>query len=201
MAAWASVPGQLAKENHKFQYKIIKSGARAYEYKMPIDWLKAAGIINKCIRVAEGKMPLSAYADNSSFKVYMMDTGLLCSKFDIAANVVISNPPSFDGFKGALAENYIMQALVSNGIYPYYWSSPGKAELDFVFQDRQGNIIPLEAKSADNVRSKSLRTFAAACHEHCTKRPKESWEAVHEYLLNILGNNHQIKNIYYIITI
>jgi predicted AAA+ superfamily ATPase len=162
MAAWASVPGQLAKENHKFQYKIIKSGARAYEYEMPIDWLKAAGIINKCIRVAEGKMPLSAYADNSSFKVYMMDTGLLCSKFDIAANVVISNPPSFDGFKGALAENYIMQALVSNGISPYYWSSPGKAELDFVFQDRQGNIIPLEAKSADNVRSKSLRTFAAA---------------------------------------
>lgn len=161
MAAWTSVPAQLAKENHKFQYKIIKSGARAYEYDTPLDWLKTAGIIHKCIRIAEGRTPLSAYADNDSFKVYMVDTGLLCSKFDIAANVVLNSPAGFNGFKGALAENYIMQALVSNGISPYYWSSPGKAELDFVFQDRQGNIVPLECKSADNVRSKSLKTFMA----------------------------------------
>lgn len=159
MAAWASVPAQLAKENHKFQYKVIKSGARAYEYETPLDWLKTAGIINKCIRITEGKMPLSAYTENDSFKIYMVDTGLLCSKFDIAANVVLNSPISFNGFKGALAENYIMQALVSNGISPYYWSSPGKAELDFVFQDRQGNIIPLEGKSADNVRAKSLKMF------------------------------------------
>ncbi len=161
MAAWASVPAQLAKENRKFQYKVIKSGARAYEYETPLDWLKAAGIINKCVRITEGMMPLYAYADNNSFKVYMVDTGLLCSKFDIAANVVLNSPPSFDGFKGALAENYIMQALVCNGIKPYYWSSPGKAELDFVFQDRQGNIIPLEGKSADNVRAKSLKVFVS----------------------------------------
>ncbi|MEG1407727.1 MAG: ATP-binding protein, partial [Ruthenibacterium sp.] len=159
MAAWASVPAQLAKENHKFQYKVIKSGARAYEYETPLVWLKTAGIINQCARITEGKMPLSAYADNNSFKVYMVDTGLLCSKFDISANVVLNSPISFNGFKGALAENYIMQALVSNGISPYYWSSPGKAELDFVFQDRQGNIIPLEGKSADNVRAKSLKAF------------------------------------------
>lgn len=159
MAAWASVPAQLAKENSKFQYKVIKSGARAYEYETPLDWLKTAGIINKCVRVTEGKMPLSAYADNDSFKVYMVDTGLLCSKFDISANVVINSPHSFDGFKGALAENYIMQALITNGIIPYYWSAPGKAELDFVFQDKQGNIIPLEGKSADNVRSKSLKSY------------------------------------------
>ncbi len=162
MAAWASIPAQLAKENHKFQYKVIKSGARAYEYETSLDWLKAAGIINKCIRITEGRIPLSVYTDNESFKVYMMDTGLLCSKFDISANVVINSPHSFNGFKGALAENYIMQALVSNNIFPYYWSSPGRAEVDFVFQDRQGNIIPLEVKSADNVRSKSLRTFVSA---------------------------------------
>ena len=161
MAAWASVPAQLAKENHKFQYKVIKSGARAYEYETPLDWLKTAGIINKCIRVTEGKMPLSAYADNNSFKVYMMDTGLLCSKFDITANVVINSPTSFNAFKGALAENYIMQALVTNGFSPYYWSSPGKAELDFVFQDKKGNIIPLEGKSADNARAKSLKSYVS----------------------------------------
>jgi predicted AAA+ superfamily ATPase len=162
MAAWASVPAQLAKENHKFQYKVIRSGARAFEYETPLEWLQSAGIVHKCIRVTEGKVPLAAYADNDSFKVYMMDTGLLCSKFDLPANIVISGPPTFDGFKGALTENYIMQSLVSNGFTPYYWSSPGKAELDFVFQDRNGNILPLEAKSADNVRSKSLRTYAAS---------------------------------------
>jgi predicted AAA+ superfamily ATPase len=159
MAAWASVPAQLAKENHKFQYKVIKSGARAGDYEVALDCLKAAGMINKCVHVTEGKLPLSAYAKNEAFKVYMVDTGLLCSKLDITANVIIHTPHSFEGFKGALAENYIMQALVANSIKPYYWSSPGKAEVDFVFQDRQGNIIPLEAKSADNVRSKSLRNY------------------------------------------
>ena len=161
MAAWGSVPAQLSKENHKFQYKVIKSGARAHEYETAIDWLKAAGMVNVCTRVSEGKMPLSAYADNDSFKIYMMDTGLLCSKFGIAANVVLHSPHSFDGFKGALAENYIMQALTVNGFAPFYWSSPGKAELDFVIQDRSGNILPLEGKSADNVKAKSLRTFVS----------------------------------------
>jgi predicted AAA+ superfamily ATPase len=159
MAVWNSIPAQLAKENKKFQYKVIKSGARAKDYMLALDWLMAAGMINKCVNVTEGKLPLKAYEEPDIFKVYMVDTGLLCSKLDSAANVVIHTTPSFDGFKGALAENYIMQALVANGIKPYYWSSPGKAELDFVFQDRQGNIIPLEAKSADNVRAKSLRSF------------------------------------------
>ena len=159
MAAWASIPAQLSKENKKFQYKVIKSGARAYEYETPLDWLKFAGIINKCIRVTEGKLPLTAYADNDSFKVYMMDTGLLCSKFGIAPNVILSGLPSFDGFKGALAENYVCQSLIVNGFTPYYWASPGKAELDFVLQDRNGNIMPLEVKSSENVRSKSLNNF------------------------------------------
>jgi predicted AAA+ superfamily ATPase len=159
MAAWASIPAQLAKENHKFQYKIIKSGARAYEYETSLDWLKFAGIVHKCIRVTEGRIPLAAYADNDSFKVYMMDTGLLCSKFGIAANVILNGAHAFGGFKGALAENYICQSLAANGLTPYYWSSPGKAELDFVFQDAHGNVIPLEGKSADNVKSKSLKQF------------------------------------------
>ncbi|MDR1800363.1 MAG: AAA family ATPase [Lachnospiraceae bacterium] len=159
MAAWDSVPAQLAKENHKFQYKVIKSGARANEYETSLDWLRAAGMIHKCIHVTEGNYPLVAYAKNETFKVYMVDTGLLCSKFDIAANVVINTPHNFDGFKGALAENYIMQALAANGITAYYWSNNGKAEVDFVFQTHDGNVVPLEAKSADNVRSKRLRIF------------------------------------------
>jgi predicted AAA+ superfamily ATPase len=159
MAAWDSIPAQLAKENHKFQYRIIKSGARANEYEVALDWLKAAGMIHKCIQVTEGNYPLASYAKNEAFKIYMVDTGLLCSKFDIAAQVVLNTPPGFDGFKGALAENYIMQALSTNGVKAYYWSSNGKAEVDFVFQTREGGVIPVEAKSSDNVRSKSLRTF------------------------------------------
>ena len=161
MAAWASIPAQLSKENRKFQYKVIKSGAKAQEYETSIDWMKFAGIVNKCVRVTEGKLPLTAYSDNSSFKAYMTDTGLLCSKFGISANVVMNGPLSFDGFKGALAENYVCQCLVANGFTPFYWSSPGKAELDFVIQSNNGGIIPLECKSADNVKSKSLRQFVS----------------------------------------
>jgi predicted AAA+ superfamily ATPase len=159
MAAWASIPSQLAKENRKFQYKAIRSGARANDYEIALEWLTAAGMINKCIRVSQGKMPLMSYEEKEAFKIYMMDTGLLCSKFDIAANVVIHTPHSFDGFKGALAENYICQALATNGIIPRYWASQGKSEVDFIFQDRNGDVIPIEAKSADNVRSKSLRSY------------------------------------------
>lgn len=159
MGAWNSIPAQLAKENRKFQYKVIKSGARAYEYETPLEWLKSAGIIHKCTLVSEGKVPLIAYTDYSSFKVYMMDVGLLCSKFGISARIIKDSPHSFDGFKGALVENYIMQALVCNEIEPFYWNSQGRAEVDFIFQTREGEIIPLEGKSADNVRSKSLRIF------------------------------------------
>ena len=164
IAAWESVPAQLAKENRKFQYRVIKSGGRAYEYETPLEWLKTAGVVYVCTHATEGKMPLGAYADPSVFKVYMMDTGLLCSQFDIAPNVITDSATSLDGFKGALAENYIMQALVANGIKPFYWSSPGKAELDFLYQDDRGNIIPLEVKSAENVRARSLKSYVSVYH-------------------------------------
>ncbi len=159
MASFNSIPAQLAKDNRKFQYKVIKSGARAYEYEAPLDWLKASGVIIKCNKVNEGKLPLTAYADGSSFKVYMTDTGLLCSKFGIASNAVLVEMARFDGFKGALAENYVCSALTTNGYTPFYWESQGKAEVDFVIQDKDGNIIPVEVKSSDNVKAKSLAQF------------------------------------------
>lgn len=161
MAAFNSVPAQLAKENRKFQYKVIKTGARAHEYETPIDWLKASGVVIKCHKVSEGKLPLSAFSDNTSFKVYMTDTGLLCSKFGIPSNAILVDMPSFEGFKGALAENYVASALTSNGYTPYYWESQGKAEVDFVIQDKEGNILPVEVKSSGNVRSKSLNQYVA----------------------------------------
>jgi predicted AAA+ superfamily ATPase len=159
LATWSSVPAQLAKENHKFQYKMIKTGARAGDYELALDWLKTVGMINKCTHVTKGELPLAAYAQHDKFKVYMVDTGLLRSKLDLPPEVVMHSPHSFEGFKGALAENYICQAMVANGITPYYWTSPGKAEVDFVYQDKAGNVIPLEAKSGENTQSKSLNRY------------------------------------------
>lgn len=161
LAAWSSIPAQLARENHKFQYKMIKSGARSSEYETPMSWLAAAGMIYKCTRITQALLPLTAWADNSSFKIYIMDTGLLCSKFDISPNIIINMPHAFDQFKGALTENYVMQSLVENGIKPFYWRPDNRSEVDFIYQDSVGNIIPVEAKSSENVRSRSLSTYCS----------------------------------------
>ena len=159
MAVYNIISAQLAKENRKFQYKLIKSGARAYEYETAINWLNASGIINQCTKVREGKLPLSAFIEPESFKIYMGDVGLLCNKFGIPTNIVIVENDNMNDFKGALAENYVCNSLVQCGLKPYYWESNGKAEVDFVVQDKEGNIIPIEVKSSIHTRSKSLNVF------------------------------------------
>lgn len=159
MAVYNIISAQLAKENKKFQYKLIKSGARAYEYETAINWLNASGIIIHCTKVREGKLPLSAFIEPESFKIYMSDVGLLCSKFGIPANIIIVENNNLNDFKGALAENYVCSSLVQCGLTPYYWESNGKAEVDFVVQDKNGNIIPIEVKSSIHTRSKSLNVF------------------------------------------
>ena len=159
MAAFESIPAQLAKENKKFQYKLIKSGAKANQYETPIDWLKASGVIIKCHKINEGTLPLKAYCDFSSFKIYLTDVGVLSSKFDIPKNAILSNVSAFDNFKGALAENYVAAALTTNGYTPYYWESNGKAEVDFILQMKNGYIIPVEVKSGEHTKAKSLTVF------------------------------------------
>ena len=159
MAVYNIISAQLAKENKKFQYKLIKSGARAYEYETAINWLNASGIINQCTKIKEGKLPLSAFIEPESFKIYMSDVGLLCDKFGIPTNIVIVENDNMNDFKGALAENYVCNSLVQCGLKPYYWESNGKAEVDFVVQDKEGNIIPIEVKSSIHTRSKSLNVF------------------------------------------
>ncbi|HAN09467.1 MAG TPA: ATPase [Clostridiales bacterium] len=159
MAAYNSIPAQLAKDNRKFQYRIIKSGARAYEYETPIDWLRTSGIIEKCIKAAEGKGPLTAYADYNCFKVYITDIGLLCSKFGVPYNAILYNAKAFEDFKGPLTENYVAASLAIKGYSLYYWESNGIAEVDFLIQDDMGNIIPIEVKSSENVKSKSLNQY------------------------------------------
>lgn len=164
MGAFNSIPSQLAKENRKFQYRLIKSGGRAIDFEAPLDWLQAAGVVHKCIKVNEGKFPLALYSIPEAFKVYLSDSGLLCSKYGIAPNFLLSQSSGFDNVKGALTENYVMTALVINGYIPYYWESLGKAELDFVVQFVNGEIIPIEVKSSDNVRAKSLNLYISKYH-------------------------------------
>lgn len=159
IAIYNIISAQLAKENKKFQYKLIKSGARAYEYETAINWLNASGIINQCIKIREGKLPLSVFIEPENFKIYMGDVGLLCNKFGIPANIVIVENDKMNDFKGALAENYVCSGLIQCGLTPYYWESKGKAEVDFVVQDKNGNIIPIEVKSNIHTKSKSLNVF------------------------------------------
>jgi predicted AAA+ superfamily ATPase len=159
ISAFNSIPAQLAKENRKFQYKIIKTGAKATVYEAPLDWLRASGVIIKCQKVHEGRFPLSAYSEPASFKVYMTDTGLLCARYGIPPAALLSEVSGFNEIKGTLAENFVASVLVSNGYIPYYWESQGKAEVDFVIQNNMGQVIPIEVKSSENVRSRSLQQF------------------------------------------
>jgi len=159
LATYNSISAQLVKENRKFQYKIIKSGARAYEFEGALEWLKTAGVVNKCIKVREGKFPLDLFAEHGFFKVYFSDAGLLSSRYNLQPHVLQSDFSGFENVKGALAENYVLSALTVNGYTPFYWESEGKAEVDFVFQNSKGEIIPIEVKSSENTRSKSLNQY------------------------------------------
>lgn len=159
MAVFNSIPAQLARDNKKFQYKIIKSGARAKQYELALQWLQSSGIIIYSPKINEGKLPLSIYTDSNSFKTYLNDTGLLLSQIGVPAKIIQSEIGNYQNFKGMLAENYVAVALAANNYTPYYWASEGKAEVDFVIQHKTGNIIPIEVKSADNVRSKSLQQY------------------------------------------
>ncbi|MCU0473421.1 MAG: ATP-binding protein [Bacteroidales bacterium] len=158
ISAYNSLPAQLAKENHKFQYKVIKSGARAAEYGSAIDWLKASGIVLSCHRISSGKIPLTANSDPEAFKLYHSDTGLLTAMSGLAEKNLLDISTVDSGFKGALAENFAEVALTASGYIPFYWESEGRAEVDFVIQIND-SVIPIEVKSSDNVRSRSLNEY------------------------------------------
>ena len=156
-AVYNSLPSQLAKPNRKFQYAIIKSGARANDYENSLHWLEKAAVIIKCNKINEGKEPLACFEDFLSFKAYMSDVGLFCAKSNNSHLSVLGRTMG-DTAKGALTENYVAQQLRANGFTFYYWESSNKAELDFVVQI--GNsVVPIEVKSWDAVRSQSLEVF------------------------------------------
>jgi predicted AAA+ superfamily ATPase len=149
---------QLSRKNTRFQYKLIKTGARAAEFENSIEWLALSGIITRIYRVEHPKKPLENYRDIDSFKTYVSDVGLLCAKKDIVAEDVLYLSDELDDFKGGMVENYVCCQLTANGYKSYYWTSDRGAEVDFIIQ-RNGKIVPIEVKSADNTKAKSLNVY------------------------------------------
>lgn len=149
---------QLSKKNTRFQYKLIKKGGRASEFENAIEWLCLSGIVSQVYRVEQIKKPLENYRDIDAFKIYVSDMGLLCAKKDVAANDILYMVDELNDFKGGMTENYVNVQLLINGYNTYYWQSERGAEIDFVIQ-REGKLIPIEVKSADNTRAKSLKVY------------------------------------------
>ncbi|MEL7600004.1 MAG: ATP-binding protein [Proteiniphilum sp.] len=157
-ACYESIPAQLAKENRKFQYSVVQRGGSSTIFGESIEWLKYAGVILKCQKTTQGTMPVKVYVDLSDFKLYMADVGMLTMQSGIATQAILSPLDIENPFLGAIAENYVAQALANNLITLLYWKNDNTAEVDFVIQ-KDTDVIPIEVKSGLRIRSKSLRIF------------------------------------------
>ena len=156
---WQSMPSQLVKENKKFIYGVVKPGARAKDFETAIQWLLDAGLIYKAERVNEPKMPLKFYVDISSFKLFLLDCGLLGAMSETPADKLLVAENGMEESKGAFTENYVMsQLMATNDTSVFYYSNDAKLEIDFLIQ-HNCDIVPIEAKAEENLRSKSLSTF------------------------------------------
>ena len=157
---WKSIPAQLAKENKKFIYGVVKEGARAKDFELAIEWLKDAGLIHKVNRCKKAQIPLTAYEDFSAFKLFMSDIGLMGAMSNIPTQSLLEGNVLFSDFKGALTEQYVMQQLKENpSLSIYYWSADNsRGEIDFLLQN-EDKIIPIEVKAEENLQAKSLRVF------------------------------------------
>lgn len=155
---YKSIGTQLGKENKKFQYKNIKHGARSKEYQEAIEWITLSGIATQLYKLETVLLPLNAYQSLTDFKFYMNDVGLCTASQNIYFEDILSNNELLSIFKGGLTENYVFNQLLSNNIKSYYWVSDGVAEVDFVVR-LNNDIIPIEVKSTENIRSKSLSIY------------------------------------------
>ena len=156
---WQSMPSQLVKENKKFIYGVAKPGARAKDFETAIQWLLDAGLVYKAERVTEPKMPLKFYVDINSFKLFLLDCGLLGAMSETPAAKLLVAENGMEESKGAFTENYVMTQLVATkDSSVFYYSNDSKLEIDFLIQ-HDCDIVPIEAKAEENLRSKSLSTF------------------------------------------
>ena len=157
-ACYNSIPTQLAKENKKFQYKTVQKGGTATVFGEAIEWLNFAGVVLKCQKIDHGFLPIAGYADLSDFKLYMSDIGMLTMKSGMPHQLILSPINEDNAFLGALSENYVAQALVSNSFPLFYWKNENTAELDFVVQIDE-NVIPIEVKKSTHTKSVSMSMF------------------------------------------
>ncbi|MFO7620785.1 MAG: ATP-binding protein [Bacteroidales bacterium] len=157
---WNSIPSQLAKENRKFIYGLVREGSRAKDYELALSWLIDCGQVSQVCRVTKPGIPLKAYEDRGAFKLFMVDIGLLSAMTDIDSKTLLEGNSIFTEFKGSLTEQYVFQQIISAGKFPvYYWSSErSTAEVDFVIQ-HENNFIPVEVKAEENLKAKSLKVF------------------------------------------
>lgn len=155
---WDSIVSQLAKENKKFLYQVAKDGARAREYEDAVNWLNNSNIVNKIFNVTKPDFPLNAYTDLSSFKLYMLDVGLLRRKANLDSRIVIEGNRLFEEFKGALTENFVLNMLISKFEEKPNYYTFDRNEIDFVIQSKN-EIIPVEVKSGENINNISLTKF------------------------------------------
>lgn len=157
---WQSIPSQLARENKKFIYKVVKEGARAREYEDALQWLVNAKLIHKIYRSTAPGIPMVSYDDLSAFKIYLVDVGLLRRLAKLSPTAFGEGNRLFTEFKGALTENYVLQTLLTQfEVLPRYWSQTNPTyEVDFLIQ-RENDIFPIEAKSESNIKSKSIKKF------------------------------------------
>ena len=156
---WRSIPSQLAKENKKFVYSALKSGARAREYESALQWLDDAGMMRQVFRVGTPRLPLRSYFDLSAFKLYVHDVGLLGAMSDLSPSIVLEGDSLFTNFKGAMTEQYVLQELLVAGCKPAYWTNDaGNAEVEFVVQGEK-DVYPVEAKAGINTQAKSLKVY------------------------------------------
>lgn len=155
---WDAIPSQIAKDNNKFIFSHVKEGARAKDLEDALEWLVSAGLVYKLNLVQTPQLPLESMKDNTYFKIYMADVGLLRKKSNVNYRTILNGDESFIQFKGAFSENYIMSELKSLGVSAYFWRTKADAEVDFI-SDYEGVLFPIEVKSATNTKAKSLQLF------------------------------------------
>ncbi len=186
MEAWQSIPAHLSQENKKFVFGRIREGARAKDFEEALIWLEQAGLINRVSRVSKPGLPLAAYNDHKAFKVFHVDVGLLGSMSGLDPASVVDGNAVFTEFKGALAEQFVCQQLLSDcGMRPFYWSADGsRGELDFLAQKR-GKTYAIEVKAEENLQAKSLRAFKEKHPEVQARRFSLSGYREQDWMTNV----------------
>ncbi len=182
---WNSIPAQLAKENRKFIYGLVREGARAKDYEIAIQWLMDYGLVHKSYRIKNPGMPLISYMEQSAFKLFMLDVGLLAAKGNLSAKTILEGNKIFKEFKGALTEQYVAQELVAKEIELYYYSTENSSgEIDFVVQNEE-YVIPLEVKAEENLRAQSLRAYCRKFEPQKAIRSSMANYREEEWMVNV----------------